>query len=493
LDRLFGPITLLAGLATWTLCYAVLGALLGPSQLLNIAMLTAMLLGCGVTALVAVAHAPIRLWYPLPWFLLTSAIYYGFGPLLYYFGSPETVDYVDAFYPVDDESLWTASLLTATGIAGVLAVYLLAKKAFRATAAESPGSNLHLSRAAVGRLNKIAIAFVLIGVPVKVFLVLPRALGLWEVVLPGALEYFAVLSTLALVPLLLTSGKSWRSASRLLLAALLLFELAAALATLSKLAVLKVAIVMALASTLRGATFKNLALLGIGLILLYATVLTPLVTYGRVAFHVAGIRSGTDAAALAQDFGSGAAREELASWMPGVQAWWARLNYANAQAFAIDAYDSDDAGNTFGLVLWAFVPRAVYPDKPITTTGDKFNELVTGNPDSRSSPGMFVEGYWNLGWLGLVLVVVVMGLCYALWEQYAMGHLAALRLEYLPVIWIGLFTGIQQDSLFVPGIIGVLPIAIAFHCLAWFVFPRVRDTTSGQESAQVLASPRRLS
>ena len=50
-------------------------------------------------------------------------------------------------------------------------------------------------------MKRVVFIFVLIGIPVNLLPVLPRALGLFDVVLPGSIEYFAVLSTLALAPL----------------------------------------------------------------------------------------------------------------------------------------------------------------------------------------------------------------------------------------------------------------------------------------------------
>jgi hypothetical protein len=237
-----------------------------------------------------------------------------------------------------------------------------------------------------------------------------------------------------------------------------------------------------LAWTLRGTTAKRLAAIGGLLVLGYALVLSPLVSYGRIAFNVLGLTKASDAVSLVQDFGSSSAQDELAALLPGVQGWWSRLNYANAQAFAIDAYEAGRPGDTFALAFWTFVPRFLYQQKPVMTTGDKFNELVTENPDSKSAPGMFAEGYWNAGWLGLFVVAVVMALCYWGWERYTRLFLGSRKLQYLPVMWMGLFPAIQQDSWFVPGTLGVVPIALLFHWLLRLFF-----ATSGLTSVSALA------
>jgi hypothetical protein len=473
LSRFFSLPALLFALALWIPLLLLLQEALDVSlTIINLVTLIIIIIGCLGVAVVSIANAPITLWFPMPWFLLTTGVYYGFGPLLYYFGSPETIAHVDTYYPVTDTSLYRSNMVTLVGIVGVIAIYLLLMNAFVSGAVQRTTAR-HIGKQAhdMWFLWKVALIFIFIGVPVKIFLVLPRALGLWDVVLPGAIEYLAVLSTIALVPLFLLSAK--RRAHALLVFILFLwFELGAAFLQLSKLAILKVAIILLLGWVVRGVSAKRLAWVGVLCFLAYALILSPLVNYGRIAFNVMGLTRSSEAAFLIQDFAGGSARDELAILLPGVQSWWSRLNYSNAQAFAMDAYETGQTGDTLKLAVWTLVPRLLYPDKPVTTTGDKFNELVTGNPESKSAPGMFAEGYWNAGWAGVLFVALVMALCYWGWEWYTRARLAALQFHYLPVIWLGLFSAIQQDSWFVPGTLGIVPIAIAFHWLVWLLTVR---------------------
>jgi hypothetical protein len=465
LVRVFALHKVLVLLCVWVPVYALFSVLDVSITIANIATLIGLFVGCVGVAAVDIASSPSRLWYPMTWFLLTSGIYYGFGPLLYYFGTPETVAYVNVYYPVTDGTLWRSNVLTLIGIGGVIAVYLLLNIVFGNRSGKPEYRSMRESVFDSHFLWKVSLIFMAVGVPVKLFLVLPRALGLWDVVLPGSVEYFAVLSTLALVPLFLLRARrgAWAATAVFLL---LCFEVSTAFVQLSKLAILKLAIVCVLAWVLRGTTAKRLMWIGALSFLTYALVLEPLVTYGRIAFNIMGLRTASEATTLTQDVASGSARDELAALLPGVQGWWSRLNYANAQAFAMDAHDEGQRGDTFELAVWTFVPRVLYPDKPITTTGEKFNVLVTGNPESKSAPGMFAEGYWNAGWAGLIIVFVVMACCYWGWERYTQAHLRKLGLQYLPVMWMGLLPAMQQDSWFVPGTLGILPLAIAFHWLA---------------------------
>ncbi len=54
------------------------------------------------------------LWSPLPWFFLVAGLYYGLGPLIYYFGNSATIDYLDAYYVVSRETLLKLAAINST-------------------------------------------------------------------------------------------------------------------------------------------------------------------------------------------------------------------------------------------------------------------------------------------------------------------------------------------------------------------------------------------
>jgi hypothetical protein len=191
-----------------------------------------------------------------------------------------------------------------------------------------------------------------------------------------------------------------------------------------------------------------------------------MVTYGRLTVNVSGIQNVTDSMRLARDVLQAKTSDYVSNNQPNVQGWWARFNYANAQAFAIERYDSGQAGNSMSDVLWVVVPRLLYPDKPnLSSHGTRFNELVDGNPYSSSGPGIIVEGYWNYGWYGVIFVSFIMGLFYFLWERYINSQLKKSQFQYLPVMFLGLFAALTQDSWFVISTFAILTLALAMHWL----------------------------
>ena len=415
-----------------------------------------------------------QLWHPITWFLLTSALYYGFGPLLYYFANIETISFVDDYYPVNDDALFLVNSVVIVGVATVIFFYLAFSGIVPIQKTLHPTNfPTKLEPSDVRKLWKVAIFLMIVGLPVKLFITFPYSIGLIEWTLPGSIKNIEYFSVVALIPLYLIKNTSLKYRQTFYLLAV--FSVITSLATLSKLAVLIVLVIFFLAAVLKGTSLIRLGLVGIFMLIFYATILSPLVTYGRSVFNVLGIQSVKNASQLAEDIWQNKSSDYLSDILPGVQGWWARLNYANAQAYAIKQYDTGQAGNSIGDLLWVIVPRELYPDKPIMSRhGTEFNELVTGNPDSASGPGMIVEGYWNVGWYGVVFVSFIMALFYFWWERYINLQLIKAQFQYLPIMFMGLFPALTQDSWFVIGTLGLLPVAIATHWLIRLMFSLLR-------------------
>ena len=412
-----------------------------------------------------VASNKMRLWHPITWFLLTSALYYGYGPLLYYFGSSETISFVDNFYPVNDDALFLVNSVVIVGVATVIFFYLILSS-IAPIQKHFPTANLSnkLKPSDARKLWVVACFLMIVGLPVKLFFTFPYSIGLLHWALPGSIKNIENFSVLALIPLYLIKNISLKYKQTFYLLAA--FSVITSLATLSKLAVLIVLFAIFLAAVLKGVSLFRLGLSGVIILFFYAAFLSPMVTYGRAVFNVAGIQSLTDVNRLSEDIWQDKSSDYLADILPGVQGGWARLNYANAQAFAIKRYDSGQSGNSIDDLLWVIVPRELYPDKPNTSRhGTEFNNLVDGNPYSSSAPGMIAEGYWNVGWYGVVFVSFIMAIFYYGWEKYINYQIISTQFQFLPVMFMGLLPALTQDSWFVIGTLGMLPIAIATHWL----------------------------
>lgn len=93
---------------------------------------------------------------------------------------------------------------------------------------------------------------------------------------------------------------------------------------------------------------------------------------------------------------------------------WARLDYTAPNIAAMWLYDNGNGGDSYKLIPWLFVPRLLYPDKPETTTaGTVFTDKLHGYNSSSTGVGLFISGYYDLGWFGLVLASVLSGIVLA--------------------------------------------------------------------------------
>ena len=118
------------------------------------------------------------------------------------------------------------------------------------------------------------------------------------------------------------------------------------------------------------------------------------------------------------------------------QLWWVRLNYANAQQFAMQEFESGSPGNSLKLALIAPIPRLLWPDKPIIESGRDFYERLTGHTTATFGIGFFCEAYWNGGWLAVILCSAAIGWLFAmitrvLGEELLLGNLWALPFALL--------------------------------------------------------------
>jgi len=460
-------------LILWLILSQVLSVAGVDLEAINSASLSIILLSCFGFFSHQLIYVQNSFLHPITWFSLTSALYFGLGPLVYYFGSNETIVFLDSYYILSADSLYKVNSIVIFGLLTVIFFYLLFHSFFITFKLPFNVSKFKVSVADIKKISSVTYFLIIIGVPVKLFLTLPYAIGIFDWHLPGFLKNFEHFATLALIPLYLI--KSFSLKYKVTFYALTIFNFLVAFVTLSKLAVIIVMFVLFLAAKLKGVSNFRLGLVGFLIIFIYLTFLSPLVAYGRNIINVGGVNTMEGLQQFIAAVTSSEPYDFVADTTPGVQLGWARLNYSNAQAFAIEQYDSGAPGNTLSDILWVLVPRTLFSDKPNFSHGSFFNELVDGNPNSSSGPGMIVEGYWNAGWGGVIFVCFSMALIYFLWEKYINLQLSKSNFQYLPVIFLGIFSALTHDSWFVMSIFAIVPLAITMHFLIKILFSLYRN------------------
>lgn len=407
---------------------------------------------------------PIMVWTPLPWFFAACAVYYGLGPLVYYFGQWESVWYVDLYYPASEQDIFWTNLLNVISIAIVVLSFVLSSKTIFSI---EPPRQIVFDDAK--KLKRVVILFLSIGIPVKYLLGLPLAFGILGFTLPGAVKIFESFTTLAIIPLIILVAKGYGK-WRILLYSLVASELLVSMATFAKETMLITLIITFLSWFFFVDQRLRTMVIGVLLILAVYGVISPLVSFARIELT----KGNQFIARFANSFEMvgeyiKSERKETFEERKGIQSWWTRLSYTNAQAFAMNRYNSGLPGDTFSLAVYTIVPRVIWPDKPIITVGPQFNYLATGNPDSASAPGFFGEAYWNGGWFMVVVACLYVGILFAGITCYAIQQISNLELLFLPVIFIGIRAGFRPDDWFVATYVGTLTIGIFLHILLYFI------------------------
>jgi hypothetical protein len=330
-----------------------------------------------------------------------------------------------------------------------------------------PGAG-HEARDNDRSLLAAGLVFGAIGITVKYLFVVPYTLGLTGEVISGA---FLSLSLLAPVALYLLT--SWTLASgRAYLPLIVAFaglEMVIGLLGFNKSEFVFSLMMVVLAGLRSRVTLMRLAGAAAVILPCFQTIV-PMAEYGR---HQLGLRyNSLQGASLDErweilaNYFDGATVEKAVETQSSIQ----RLSYMNAAALAIQWYDSGLPGNSLANVLAVFVPRMLWPDKPIITrVGIDFNVLATGNDQSSSAPGLFAESYWNFGWLGIPLLMVPLALIHFYLSRYSLNVIHSGRWLFFPVVLFGMKMGLRVDGHYVADVVGTIVLVVALHVMLTLV------------------------
>lgn len=394
---------------------------------------------------------------------ISCGVYYAFGPMLYVIGPAEAMDYSRAWYPVNaSQSLWLTGLnFVGAGLAGVAYIY-----------ARSSSLSSIVDKAAYrwGQVipTRVFVAFLLIGFVAKYIFVLPFELRLTDSMPSGLIRQLANLLTVALMVgwIYKDSGPSWvGSAAK----ALLLTEVVTGLLMFNKTEALVALLAAGLGHYFASGRLRSLMIAALVGCLIYVSI-GPIVTFGRneLSFQGDGIPAPADLFERSEIVGMYFAGTESHRRVQEISgSWWSRLNYLSAQQSAVDFYDKGLGSDDFKRLIWIFVPRLLYPDKPVMTgAGIDLTEKVTGRRHSSTGIGVFVDGYYMLGWLGVVLASLAYGLALGMYSQISRSIVRNRALVMYPLVFMGIHVGLRADGWWLTDVAG--PMVFALVLLALF-------------------------
>jgi hypothetical protein len=414
------------------------------------------------------------IWTPVPWFLAVAGLYYGFGPLIYYFGSDAGIALSQTFYFVTDWGILRANVLNVVGMSIVVISFLAYSAIWRLPKQiANPELNVRAARNTV-------ILFLTIGLPIKYFLALPFAFGFFDFILSGSVQQLELFTSFAVVILVLLVAKGhtqYKPALYILVAS----EIFVGLLTFSKQQVLITVIMIVFGLCIHEFKIKRVVGGGIIAAILYV-IITPLIPYGRTeisrqsgSHYNAGL---ADRLKIFSQYLLGDRRFSSESDEDS-QMWWCRLNYTPSQMFAYEAFDAGDPGDSLSLLIPSLIPRFLWREKTvISNIGVQFNERITGNPNSQSSPGVIAEGYWNGGWPLYAFIPAVIGILFGWLTRFCVSMMEALRLGFLPCIFIAIKMGFRLDGWFIIEYTGALATFVGMYLLTRIFYVAQNNTPS---------------
>jgi hypothetical protein len=169
-----------------------------------------------------------------------------------------------------------------------------------------------------------------------------------------------------------------------------------------------------------------------------------------------------------------------------VQAVGRRFDVASIQGYLVNEYNNGRAGNTLSEFWVAFIPRIIWPEKPIVTRpGGELNAKYYNDPNqthSSMAPTYSAEAYWNYGPAGVVIVSVLLGAALGWLTRYALAAIAGVRPEYFIIAVPAAIWACFVESWVVSGYLGAFIILVVILMLARLVFAcaeYLKLTTSG--------------
>jgi hypothetical protein len=420
----------------------------------------ALLVSCVWTAYKLIKRDGLTLWTPVPWFLGAIGAYLGIGPLVYTFGNPETISYLDGRWIVDSLDLWRTNLVNLVGVIVVISSFLL-------FAHFGPRFAIPMLKETdkISRAKSALKLFLFIGLPIQYLLVLPHELGLLGFLLPGSVYALKGLVLLGIMMLgYLSVSGSWKYTTGLILLCIIQFTVG--LLEFNKINTLLVPIMAMLGRFLANRRITTIVLMAAIVVAIFA-VLQPIALQGRgelsMRSHYGGQWSN-----LSQRL------DVMRNVTPKYhatehQGWWSRLCYTPEQAFVIHEYDSGNPGSSFAMAIYTFIPRFIWPEKPIISSlGTDFTYLTKGFRSSSTGIGIFAEAYWNGGWLAVILSSAYIGMLFAILSRLSLSFMLNSAWIFLPCIFLSIKMGFRVDGYFANDYVGAPVIYFSYLWILYF-------------------------
>ena len=405
-------------------------------------------------------RVPESIWAPAAWLPISFAVFYGFGPLVAIYGDDATLWYMASTnLAASQVELFRANMLSTVGISLVVAGFWYSERLRVRRLRRGSGDNYAY---VFIKPAQLALAFVVLGGALRYGLLNPAAWAAPAIVIPGAIAALGHLVDVGYALLTFAMITTGQHKLRLVFWVTWPFHLFLCALSLAKVELIAAMLLPTLGAFLAHRSRKRFAVSAAVMALIYA-VSQPWVHFGRDAIHA---QTGTITQAgyveridllvryVSEERRGGVRQEET-------QGWWTRLNFSGVQAYAMHAYDNGQSGSTLSNAWMYFIPRFIWPGKPVMEgPGKAFHAMVTGGEGtSFLALSVFGDLYWQFGWLGVIVVCPLIGSFFASLSWRSISIMRTRQFIMLPVVLLALDTALLGMNKYLSnGIIGIIPI-----------------------------------
>ncbi len=126
---------------------------------------------------------------------------------------------------------------------------------------------------------------------------------------------------------------------------------------------------------------------------------------------------------------------------------WGRFSFTEPQIVAIQLYEQGYSSSDWLLWPWTFIPRFLNEAKPVMSlAGQTLFSMMFPRTGSSVSIGIFVDGFYNSGWLGVFVFSILAGWILACTSAVAKVVEYKKCFVLYPLLAVGLYIGFKVDG-----------------------------------------------
>jgi len=402
------------------------------------------------------------LWTPIMWYRVALLSYYAIGSLVPIWTNADTQELMQGFYSYFPYEIVKLNLLITT----FNLVFLATVKILFIVISNKSIMKPFIDRKLISPSNFNMITFgsicLIVGSAVNYLIIFPQVVGWINLSFFSTLANLSVLSWLGYFMVIFWGLENKRREFIIWPIALALGESAIGFFAMSKSVMLMPLVMVGIAFIYHRRSLFRISLLAGSFVTLFM-FLAPIIT------HVRDMNGKYyDSAVTAKDipglylsyFTTGRESDQYAD----VETGWMRLSFVNAGTFVINQYDHGMPGNSYKYLWIVWIPRVIYPQKPIITdVGRELSYAANGNYNSSSSAGLAAEAYWNGGWLYTIGVAIFLALIFGLWTIYSYEVIQRKAWHLFFIVLIGMRMALRVDGAFVSDIVGPIALVVLAH------------------------------